>query len=77
VKGLSKSDWNSIYSAQDELLKELPRKVIVVDPKELLCDESSCYAIKDNKAMYFDDNHLSIEGAGIVARHLLNTYFLK
>lgn len=72
VLGLPKSEWRTIYSARSQLLKELPKEVLIVDPEELLCSEINCYVIKDNKAYYFDDQHLSIEGAGVIARYILD-----
>lgn len=37
-----------------------------IKPVELLCSEGPCPAIKDGKSLYFDDNHLSVEGARVV-----------
>lgn len=49
----------------------LPAGVTVVDPAELLCDAQNCYATRQGQALYFDDDHLSVSGAGLVARRLL------
>ncbi|WP_020408718.1 acyltransferase family protein [Hahella ganghwensis] len=40
-------------------------------PSNTLCDSSNCYAVKDSKALYFDDNHLSVAGADLVLTELL------
>ena len=37
--------------------------VSLSDPVTALCDAENCHAIVDGKAMYFDDNHLSMAGA--------------
>lgn len=77
IKGLSRAEWNKIYFSKKDLLKELPDKINVVDPEKLLCDKNNCFVIKDYKAFYFDDNHLSLEGANVVAQYILNNYLLK
>ncbi len=38
-------------------------QVVVVNPWELLCDDSECRVINDNKLLYKDDDHLSSYGA--------------
>jgi hypothetical protein len=35
----------------------------VVDPRPVLCDTEWCYALRDRKLLYVDDNHLSREGS--------------
>ena len=46
---------------------------------EILCDSGYCPAVKDNVALYFDDNHLSVEGArlllsrSVIARDLASS----
>lgn len=37
--------------------------VTLLDPASVLCDAARCHAILEGKAMYFDDNHLSMAGA--------------
>ncbi|WP_100643252.1 acyltransferase family protein [Alteromonas facilis] len=39
------------------------RRIRVYD---LFCDEDGCPAVIDNKALYFDDDHLSVDGARIL-----------
>jgi peptidoglycan/LPS O-acetylase OafA/YrhL len=77
VKGLTKSEWNNIYLSKKDLLNEIPSEIFVVDPEELLCEKNGCFVIKDGRALYFDEDHLSIEGAGIVARFIVNNYILQ
>jgi hypothetical protein len=33
------------------------------DPKKVLCDDQSCWAMKDGVMLYRDDNHLSLVGS--------------
>lgn len=40
-----------------------PDNVTLLDPKDVFCDESNCYAVKDGVPLYFDDDHPSVLGA--------------
>ncbi|MFN3611326.1 acyltransferase family protein [Tepidimonas sp.] len=44
--------------------------VILVDAMEPLCDAERCYAMKDGELLYYDDDHLSMAGARLVAAHI-------
>jgi hypothetical protein len=48
-----------------EKLQHLPN-VSVIYPADVLCQFRQCYAVMDNEALYFDDNHLSLTGAAKV-----------
>jgi hypothetical protein len=37
-----------------------------IKPFEILCGQDFCPAVKNGKALYFDDNHLSVTGAHIL-----------
>tara|TARA_B110000881_G_C18591935_1_gene528609 strand:+ start:898 stop:2853 length:1956 start_codon:yes stop_codon:yes gene_type:complete len=60
---------NNYYLKRNEFilgrLNTLPysSNLIAVKPTDILCHQSGCAAVLSNKAMYFDNNHLSIEGA--------------
>ena len=41
--------------------------------KDALCDDKNCYATKEKKSMFFDDNHLSIFGSRVVIKLLENS----
>lgn len=43
-------------------LDSLPN-VSILDPTQTLCGPTMCSSLIDGKSMYFDDNHLSVEGA--------------
>jgi peptidoglycan/LPS O-acetylase OafA/YrhL len=45
--------------------------VIILDPTPYLCDSQLCYAAKNGKLLYMDDNHLSAIGARYVAEKML------
>ncbi|MDD4964251.1 MAG: acyltransferase family protein [Gallionella sp.] len=52
------------------VLKEFP-SVQVFDAAAQLCDDQWCWAMKDGKMLYRDDDHLSIEGSRLVAHALV------
>ncbi len=49
------------------VLKSYPT-VQVFDPVPLLCDSSACWAMKDGKMLYGDNNHLSMDGARLIGQ---------
>ncbi|MBU2114510.1 MAG: acyltransferase, partial [Gammaproteobacteria bacterium] len=51
-------------------------KLVAVKPASVLCDEQHCAAVKHDKAMYFDDDHLSVSGASAVAEMITNRALL-
>ena len=48
-------------------------KLIAIRPTDLLCDNDFCWAEVDGEIMYFDDDHLSVSGARVIAE-LFNRY---
>jgi lysophospholipase L1-like esterase len=52
-----------------QILSEFP-DVKVLDPLSVLCDEMYCWAIKENKMLYRDNNHLNEVGAVYLSDHL-------
>lgn len=42
-------------------------RIGMVDPSRVLCDAAQCRASADGRALYFDDDHLSLSGARFVA----------
>ncbi len=45
-------------------------RVLRVDPATGFCGPSRCFAGKNGEAWYFDDDHPSLAGAGLIARRL-------
>ncbi|GFD94316.1 hypothetical protein KUL156_16050 [Alteromonas sp. KUL156] len=70
------TDW---YLARNELvlkhfaLSNYPENVVLISPQDTFCDEKDCYAIRQGRALYFDDDHVSIYGASI----LINEFSLS
>lgn len=44
--------------------------VVVSDPLDIFCDAQQCHAVRDGTPLYFDDHHLSVKGAALVAAHV-------
>ena len=77
IYGVSLSKWNNIYSSVDELKAELSSEVIIINPANYMCDSKNCLASNNGISYYYDDNHLSISGANIIAKALLSKLDLK
>lgn len=68
------SDWKKLYSPSSEMLKLLKDEVKVFDPAELFCDSEFCYVTKVGVSLYFDDNHISVAGGGVIGFELVKRY---
>ncbi len=55
------------------ILHELP-SVKVFDPLDHLCDAKYCYAMINEKMLYSDDDHLSLDGAKYLSGKFIGTY---
>ncbi|WP_425527259.1 SGNH hydrolase domain-containing protein [Xylella fastidiosa] len=53
-----------------KVLKDYP-SVKVFDAAAQLCDSQWCWAIKDGKMLYRDDDHLSLDGSRLMASELV------
>ncbi|NNE37272.1 MAG: acyltransferase, partial [Gammaproteobacteria bacterium] len=42
-----------------------------IRPYDIFCDSRSCPAVDGTTALYFDDDHLSLAGAELLAREIL------
>ncbi|MGR5450432.1 acyltransferase family protein [Vibrio sp. PNB22_3_1] len=50
-----------------------PDNVIFIDPTDAFCDDKDCFAVRDGKALYFDDHHPSVDGARLLT-DLISTH---
>ena len=48
---------------------DLPEDVVILDAVDVFCDDSNCYAGDSGGYYYFDDNHISLYGAGKIVEH--------
>lgn len=74
VVGAPRSWWRQRMQYVNDRRGEIPEGVIIIDPADLFCDDDNCYAIEKGTSLYFDDDHMSVEGASRVARHILERH---
>jgi hypothetical protein len=48
------------------------KNINVLDPVNIFCDEKYCYAIRNGKLLYRDDDHLSPNGGFELAKFLID-----
>jgi peptidoglycan/LPS O-acetylase OafA/YrhL len=71
IVGSERRWWEDKRRFLRERLPELPRQAIVVDPTNVFCDEISCHAVRNGKALYFDDHHIALPGADLLADQIM------
>jgi peptidoglycan/LPS O-acetylase OafA/YrhL len=72
VPGASTNWWRQRSHFVASRLGELPPQVKVVDPQAHFCDSQRCYATRNGMSLYFDDNHVSVAGARLIAHDIVN-----
>ena len=53
------------------------KNIKILDPKDIYCDNKYCYAIRDDKMLYADDDHHSIDGSIIQAKYFIKSIDAK
>jgi lysophospholipase L1-like esterase len=71
VAGVSLNWWKKRNQFISERMNQIPKDVVVVDPAELFCTQVECLASNHGIAYYFDDDHMSVAGARLVAAEVL------
>jgi peptidoglycan/LPS O-acetylase OafA/YrhL len=71
IAGISREWWRLRSAYVTERLKEIPSSVKVFDPADVFCDDTECVAVKDGIPWYFDENHLSLQGASKLVPRIL------
>ena len=66
IQGLSRGWWNSFVDFFENT-GVIPEFIDRVDVAKIYCDNESCYAGREGVSFYFDENHMSVEGAKRVA----------
>lgn len=69
--GVARQRWDASREAILSRLASVPKGVQVIDPADLFCDQQNCAAIKDGSALYFDEHHMSLAAAGLVADRIM------
>ncbi len=72
LPGVSRDWWAERTAYVQQRLGDIPAGVITIDPADSFCDRTTCFAARGGTSYYFDDNHMSIAGAGIIARQILD-----
>jgi peptidoglycan/LPS O-acetylase OafA/YrhL len=72
IRGLPRNWWTERTAFLRQHLSEIPAGVAIVDPADLFCDETLCYAGQHSTSYYYDDDHMSLAGAGVVADAILS-----
>ena len=70
VKSITLSDWKKLNKDEYSFLRTLSSSVVIIDPIDEFCSTKVCYAIRNNTSLYFDDNHMSVAGASLVAKEI-------
>lgn len=71
IYGVERWWWNQRSSFLLDALKYNGLISNVIDPADVFCNDKLCYAVKDNRALYFDDNHMSLFGASLIVDKLI------
>jgi hypothetical protein len=53
-------------------LSQKYKNIDILDPKDMYCDDKYCYAIKDGKMLYADDDHHSLDGSLEQAKYFMD-----
>jgi peptidoglycan/LPS O-acetylase OafA/YrhL len=74
----------SIYRERMHHYRELIARIkarhddlVIVDPEPLFCDQTECAGYRDGHLYYYDDDHLSEDGAALVASAILDALALS
>ena len=62
-----------------QIIEEIKKNVEidVIKTSDIFCDDKLCKLKIDGNLLYFDDNHLSLYGADIVSKKILNELIAK
>ena len=63
--------WEKDYSNVISTTNLLNDSIIVINPTDHFCRGDICYAVLDGKALYFDDDHMSLDGAALIAENII------
>ncbi|HDZ48737.1 hypothetical protein LCGC14_0074960 [marine sediment metagenome] len=70
IQGLSRGWWDA-FNTFFENKHIVPEFIKRINVAKIMCDDEICYAGQDGVSYYFDDDHLSVEGAKRVADLIL------
>ncbi|MEC7794584.1 MAG: acyltransferase family protein [Pseudomonadota bacterium] len=70
TQGVDRDDIDTRLGPIRDALDSL--NAAVLDPADVLCTVKHCSVVQDGKALYFDDNHLGLNGAKAILPRLLD-----
>jgi peptidoglycan/LPS O-acetylase OafA/YrhL len=73
IAGASRRWWDARSSFVTARLDQFPGEVTIVDPASLFCDSETCFVVRDGVALYYDDDHMSVHGAGLIAAEIVKS----
>lgn len=66
-------NWDHVYDRTKKfILSAFGPEIILIDPRDTFCDASFCFAVRNGKALYFDDQHVSLSGAKLIVGQILS-----
>jgi peptidoglycan/LPS O-acetylase OafA/YrhL len=71
VPGANVEWWKKRSQFVSARLAQIPKGVLIIDPARIFCTPTFCLAANQGEAFYFDDDHMSIAGARLVANEIL------
>ena len=72
IKYFPLNDWKTKYDVRNKLLNKLNEKIRIYDPADKFCDDVNCFIIRNGIALYADNDHMSINGARLIAKDIIN-----
>ena len=55
--------WEKRTAGFEEYFSQLKSRVVFINPADIFCDNSDCYAVKDGVSLYRDRDHMSLSAA--------------
>ena len=76
---IKKEDYLKRSNLTFQIIKEIKEieEIVVINTSDIFCDDKLCKLKIDGNLLYFDDNHLSLYGADIVSKKILNELIAK
>ena len=68
--------WHHRNAFVTERARTISKEIRLVDPATLFCDSYNCYLTNNGQSLYFDDDHMSVAGATLLAQHIIKGNFL-
>jgi len=73
LPGVPRAWWDNRIGYVTARRDQIPDSVHVHDPADSFCDATQCYMLHQGQALYFDNNHMSLSGAGVLADEIVQT----